>query len=154
MGKNFGKGMGMDRGRGRGRCRERGKSMARRGMMRRGGSERYPLTAPSDFEYPTAESIPPDQELAMLKEQARSAEAQINAIDARINILKQDSEISTLTAIVNPDKCTGCQRCTFLCPAEAIFMGEDTAEIDRSKCTGCGRCVPECPEDAIAMTNI
>jgi ferredoxin len=154
MGRNFGKGMGMGRGRGRGRCRERGKNMAQRGMMRRGGSERYPLTAPSDFEYPTAESMPPDQELAMLKEQARSAETQINAIDAQIKILKEGSETSTLTAIVNPDKCIGCQRCFYVCPTEAIFMDEETAEIDRSKCTGCGRCIPECPEDAIVMKNI
>ena len=49
-------------------------------------------------------------------------------------------------------KCTGCGRCTQVCPRQAVRVGErggkPVAVTDRALCTDCGACVPACPADA------
>jgi uncharacterized Fe-S center protein len=52
---------------------------------------------------------------------------------------------------VNPDKCTGCGRCSEWCPAEAIRIKGKVSHIDEKKCIGCGECTVTCPEHAIAV---
>lgn len=56
-----------------------------------------------------------------------------------------------MSAIVNPEKCIGCQACVGVCPVEAITMNDDKAVIDAEKCIDCGACVGECPVEAIDM---
>lgn len=45
-------------------------------------------------------------------------------------------------------KCTGCARCTEVCPNGAAYIERTAAgefiRMDRSKCTGCGKCVGVC----------
>ncbi len=59
---------------------------------------------------------------------------------------------------IKDDKCTGCNKCSKWCPADAIEMvpwtgnkkGEQAAILDE-KCWGCGECVVTCPFDAITI---
>ena len=46
------------------------------------------------------------------------------------------------------DKCTGCLRCTEVCPAGARKNGGGKLCFDRSLCISCGKCAEVCPADA------
>ena len=53
------------------------------------------------------------------------------------------------TVHVNPSKCTGCNQCVSVCPANAIAGGQGLIHIvDNGICTRCGSCFEACPEDA------
>jgi Fe-S-cluster-containing hydrogenase component 2 len=56
-----------------------------------------------------------------------------------------------MPAIVDEEKCTGCESCVAECPSEAIKMAEDKALVDAETCIDCGVCVDACPEEAISM---
>ncbi|WP_128694608.1 indolepyruvate ferredoxin oxidoreductase subunit alpha [Methanoculleus taiwanensis] len=56
-----------------------------------------------------------------------------------------------MVAIVDVEKCTGCETCVGICPAEAIRMEGDKAVIDIDLCVDCESCVDECPAEAISM---
>jgi len=45
--------------------------------------------------------------------------------------------------------CTLCLCCAAECPAGAITITRRSAVIDPQRCTGCGRCARGCPYDAI-----
>ncbi|HJO93681.1 MAG TPA: 4Fe-4S binding protein [Victivallales bacterium] len=55
-----------------------------------------------------------------------------------------------MAAIVDAEKCTGCESCVSACPVEAIAMDADKAIIS-DECIDCGACVDECPLEAITM---
>ncbi|MFH1243372.1 MAG: 4Fe-4S binding protein [Pseudomonadota bacterium] len=50
------------------------------------------------------------------------------------------------TAVIDPQRCTGCGQCRDLCRWSAI---SDGFEVDPLECEGCGVCVYFCPEKAI-----
>ena len=55
-----------------------------------------------------------------------------------------------MTHIIEKNKCTGCNACFNICPANAISMLEDKEGfkfpiIDETKCTNCGLCSKICP---------
>ncbi|MGD9581208.1 MAG: 4Fe-4S binding protein, partial [Vampirovibrionia bacterium] len=52
--------------------------------------------------------------------------------------------------IINSSLCTSCQKCTGVCPVNAIEKG---IKIDLGKCLFCGDCARECPNNAITFTN-
>ncbi len=58
-------------------------------------------------------------------------------------------------AVVNEDKCKGCQDCMEKCPFEAVDMKQTSgskklkAYIDKEKCKGCGLCIIGCKHNAI-----
>jgi Na+-translocating ferredoxin:NAD+ oxidoreductase RNF subunit RnfB len=60
-------------------------------------------------------------------------------------------------AVVDKDKCQGCQDCLERCKFDAIEMKKDTKSrkfkvyISSEKCKGCGLCVIKCKQDAIRM---
>ncbi|MFZ5639106.1 MAG: DUF362 domain-containing protein [Bacillota bacterium] len=58
---------------------------------------------------------------------------------------------SDVLPAVNPEKCTGCARCTDWCPADAIYIMEQKARIPEDTCIGCGECTVTCPNRAIAI---
>jgi heterodisulfide reductase subunit A len=62
--------------------------------------------------------------------------------------------VESITAEVDPEKCTSCGICAKVCPYNAI--GVDTgaktpAVVTTAACSGCGTCGAECPVDAIEM---
>jgi len=105
----------------------------------------------SGFQQPAAESMSREQELALLKEQAKAIEIQTRETNARIQALEEGRSGSALMAEIDEEKCTGCLRCLSVCPTGTISMVEDIAKIDQSKCTGCGVCIPVCPGGAIVL---
>jgi ferredoxin len=57
-----------------------------------------------------------------------------------------------MPAVVDPEKCEGCETCVEECPVEAISINDDgVAEVDEDECVECGTCVDVCPNDAITM---
>lgn len=56
-----------------------------------------------------------------------------------------------MAAVVDKEKCTGCETCVGVCPVEAITMNSDKAEVNADTCIDCGSCVGACPEEAITL---
>ena len=54
-----------------------------------------------------------------------------------------------MAAIVDSEKCTGCETCVESCPVEAIKMDGGKAVVDADTCVDCGQCVDACPTEAI-----
>jgi heterodisulfide reductase subunit A len=57
-----------------------------------------------------------------------------------------------VVAQVDPNRCSGCRTCRFVCPYKAIGPSADGkyAEVSPLLCEGCGTCVAACPAGAIA----
>lgn len=56
----------------------------------------------------------------------------------------------TITEIVSPVLCAGCEACLNVCPRQAIRMEADQEGflypvVDNTKCIHCGKCVKMCP---------
>lgn len=56
-----------------------------------------------------------------------------------------------MVAKVNPDECTGCGICVDECPATAIELKNEKANVDAAECTDCGTCADACPNSAITV---
>jgi len=56
-----------------------------------------------------------------------------------------------MPAIVDEEKCDGCESCVEECPSEAIKMVDGKAVVDIDACIDCGVCVDTCPAEAISM---
>ncbi|MCD4728107.1 MAG: 4Fe-4S binding protein [Pirellulales bacterium] len=56
-----------------------------------------------------------------------------------------------MPAVVDSEKCTGCESCVDSCPVEAIEMKDDLAVIDADTCSDCGACIDACPVEAITL---
>jgi len=55
-------------------------------------------------------------------------------------------------AVYDTLKCVGCDKCTFICPYEAIEAKPlATPEINLDRCVGCGACALVCPHLAIQL---
>jgi ferredoxin len=54
-----------------------------------------------------------------------------------------------MAAIVNTDKCDGCEICVDECASQAISMKDKKAVIDSEKCVVCETCVDLCPSEAV-----
>lgn len=54
-------------------------------------------------------------------------------------------------AVVDEEKCSGCESCLERCQMEAIEMVEQAASVLRNRCIGCGLCVTTCPEEALRL---
>ena len=59
--------------------------------------------------------------------------------------------VTEMVAIVDNNKCTGCETCISECPASAIAMESDKARVDRDMCVDCQTCVDVCPAEALSM---
>ena len=56
-----------------------------------------------------------------------------------------------MPAVVDSEKCTGCESCVSECPSEAISMVDGVAVVNADLCVDCGVCVDACPVEAISM---
>ena len=56
-----------------------------------------------------------------------------------------------MAAVVDKDKCAGCETCVGECPVEAIKMVDGKADVDGDKCIECGACTSACPCEAISL---
>jgi Fe-S-cluster-containing hydrogenase component 2 len=56
-----------------------------------------------------------------------------------------------MAAVVDAEKCTGCETCVDSCPLDAIKMKDSLAVVDADTCGDCGACVDVCPVEAISM---
>ncbi len=56
-----------------------------------------------------------------------------------------------MTAVVDKDKCTGCETCVDECPAVAITIEKEKAKVDKELCVDCGSCADVCPSEAITV---
>jgi ferredoxin len=56
-----------------------------------------------------------------------------------------------MPAVVDKEKCDGCQTCVEICPTEAIKVEDEIAVVNEEECTDCGTCVEECPNEAISL---
>lgn len=54
--------------------------------------------------------------------------------------------------IINKENCTGCGKCTEICPPEAISLQNEIACIESDLCEECGFCIAECPVEAISIS--
>ncbi len=84
------------------------------------------------------------------------AQAKAAASRAAIVLSREKVPAESITAIVNPMKCTGCALCTLVCPYHAVGIDENTgkAVVDTALCKGCGACVAGCRSDAITLKNL
>ncbi len=55
-----------------------------------------------------------------------------------------------ITAVIDGEKCSGCQICIGVCPYNAILYNEKEriSEVEEMLCKGCGACVAACPSGA------
>jgi heterodisulfide reductase subunit A len=63
-------------------------------------------------------------------------------------------KVESITAEVNPQKCTSCGICAKVCPYSAITVdvrAKKPAFVTTAACAGCGTCAAECPANAIEM---
>ncbi|MFH1874260.1 MAG: DUF362 domain-containing protein [Pseudomonadota bacterium] len=59
---------------------------------------------------------------------------------------------STVAPAVNTHKCTACELCLKVCPAEALKIVGEKINLDLQKCLGCGECVVACRFGALTIT--
>jgi NAD-dependent dihydropyrimidine dehydrogenase PreA subunit len=57
-----------------------------------------------------------------------------------------------MPAIVDKEKCEGCEDCLESCPSSSIVMAESKAQVNED-CIDCGACVESCPTQAISMAD-
>jgi len=56
-----------------------------------------------------------------------------------------------MAAVVDPEKCTGCETCVEACPLGAIEMKDGLAVVNPETCGDCGACIDVCPVEAISL---
>jgi NAD-dependent dihydropyrimidine dehydrogenase PreA subunit len=58
------------------------------------------------------------------------------------------------TLILDVEKCTGCGRCTQVCPHAVFKLQDGKAQIvDGDACMECGACAKNCEPEAITVTS-
>ncbi|MEM3640712.1 MAG: FAD-dependent oxidoreductase [Candidatus Bathyarchaeia archaeon] len=58
-------------------------------------------------------------------------------------------------AVVDENKCVGCNVCAVVCPVGAVKKdAKGIARVDEDLCKGCGLCAARCPEKAITMKKL
>ena len=58
-------------------------------------------------------------------------------------------------AIVDEDKCVGCELCVDVCPTEVFEMNDGKASpVNAEECLGCESCIEVCEESAITIEEI
>jgi MinD superfamily P-loop ATPase len=90
---------------------------------------------------------------------AAVADCDVDAADLHLvlspTVLHRSSFVGGRTAIVDPERCTGCGVCVEHCRFDAIAVPQSgpalLAVIDAISCEGCGVCADVCPEGAASL---
>jgi MinD superfamily P-loop ATPase len=89
---------------------------------------------------------------AALADNQVMADCDVDAADLHLllepRIKEQGEFFSSLSAVIDPERCTGCGTCREVCRFEAV---SEEFVIDPIACEGCGVCVHFCPEQAIEL---
>jgi MinD superfamily P-loop ATPase len=90
---------------------------------------------------------------AALAENKVLCDADVDAADLHLllapEVRRTTDFVGGNTAVIVPDRCTGCGTCMDLCRFEAVREVSGQFGIDPIDCEGCGVCVDLCPEKAI-----
>lgn len=62
-----------------------------------------------------------------------------------------DYVVSSYYAVLDHEKCIGCELCLERCQMDAVTMEDGIAVISHDRCIGCGLCVPTCAGEAIRL---
>ncbi len=55
-------------------------------------------------------------------------------------------------AIVDKEKCTGCEECVDVCPVEVFELVDGKSDpVNADECLGCESCIEVCEVDAITI---
>jgi heterodisulfide reductase subunit A len=56
-------------------------------------------------------------------------------------------------AIIDAERCVGCQGCLDVCPFGAINYFEDRriCQVNKALCKGCGGCAATCPSGSVQL---
>ncbi|PWC12761.1 electron transporter RnfB [Brenneria roseae subsp. americana] len=66
--------------------------------------------------------------------------------------LDEDSVKGPMVAMINPQDCDGCGRCSKQCAFDAIIGATRQVHgVLSEDCTGCGTCIDICPQNAIHL---
>jgi len=66
--------------------------------------------------------------------------------------MKQKYLKKVTTLSYSADKCTGCSRCTEVCPHGVFDLAEGKARVaEKDSCMECGACALNCPAKAIEV---
>jgi adenylylsulfate reductase subunit B len=52
---------------------------------------------------------------------------------------------------IKQEKCTGCGRCSNICPGSLIKLKKKAVILHPERCWGCASCLKECQSQAIAL---
>lgn len=59
---------------------------------------------------------------------------------------------NAVTLELNTEKCTGCGRCTEVCPHQILSVKDGKVKIiDRDRCMECGACTLNCKTSALSV---
>ena len=69
-------------------------------------------------------------------------------------LAKRELVLSSIVAVVDPERCVACLSCVRDCPYHAPAISEERVSfIEPADCRGCGICVSACPRSAIELKH-
>ena len=92
--------------------------------------------------------------LATLVKKSVLADADVDAADLHLllkpQVLRREPFFASKVAVIDPERCDGCQKCREVCRFGAI----ENLKVDPISCEGCGVCFHVCPQGAIALKDV
>ena len=64
-----------------------------------------------------------------------------------------ETQSGSLELMFSSENCTGCARCVYECPNDAIRLIDNKIVTDREKCTACGKCADVCYYNARELSG-